>query len=165
MPNDDPDNESVTRALRVLREAENEDAGLGPAPELEAHLLTEVRGLGRARKRRRGVMVTVAAAVFVAVSFSAWRIAGTRSGTGSPRADGTQPLPEMTTAFLPLVYSNVPMSNGQLIRTAIPRRALAAFGLASGDAADDPTAMVLVDVVVGDDGLARAVRFVRLSRR
>ena len=38
-------------------------------------------------------------------------------------------------------------------------RALASFGLASIDAGS--SANVLADVLVGDDGLARAVRFVR----
>ena len=44
-----------------------------------------------------------------------------------------------------------------------PRTALASFGLTPPDAAADirSTDTVLADVLVGDDGLARAVRFVR----
>ena len=69
---------------------------------------------------------------------------------------------EAVTAFLPLLYSSVPLSNGQVIRMEVPRRALASFGLASIDAVEaGRSGTVLADVLVGDDGLARAVRFVR----
>ena len=69
---------------------------------------------------------------------------------------------EVTTEFLPLLYSSVPASHVQMVRLAVPRAALASFGLAPLEALDRAsTGTVLADVLVGDDGLARAVRFVR----
>ena len=55
------------------------------------------------------------------------------------------------------MYSNVPVTNGHTIRLELPQAALTSFGLE----ADDASATVLADVLVGQDGLARAVRFVR----
>jgi hypothetical protein len=63
------------------------------------------------------------------------------------------------TGFFPLFYASVPASSTQVIRMEVPRAALAQFGLDSADANVNGT--VLADVLVGDDGLARAVRFVR----
>jgi hypothetical protein len=64
---------------------------------------------------------------------------------------------------MPLMYGNVPMTDGHLVRLEVPRLALARFGLASPDmiVAEAAGRTVLVDVLVGEDGLARAVRFVR----
>jgi hypothetical protein len=48
----------------------------------------------------------------------------------------------------------------------VPRTALASFGLASPDMQSGSSSRtVLADVLVGEDGLARAVRFVRPVRR
>jgi hypothetical protein len=68
----------------------------------------------------------------------------------------------MVTAFFPLTYSSVPMTRGRLVRLEVPHDTLVAFGLGNvapteGMAPD----VILADVIVGDDGLARAVRFVR----
>jgi len=75
----------------------------------------------------------------------------------------------VTTAFLPLAYSGVPIVNGHIVRMEVPRASLVSFGLVPADAADGgpgaSSGTVLADVVVGEDGLARAVRFVRRSIR
>ena len=55
------------------------------------------------------------------------------------------------------MYSNVPVEDGHTVRVELPQAALSSFGLA----ADDTSGTVLADVLVGQDGLARAVRFVR----
>ncbi len=69
---------------------------------------------------------------------------------------------EVTTDFMPLVYSSVPSTNLQVVRLAVPRTALVSFGLTPPEPLERASAdTVLADVLVGDDGLARAVRFVR----
>ena len=69
---------------------------------------------------------------------------------------------EVATEFLPLLYSSVPATNMRMVRLAVPRAALASFGLTPLESLDRAsTGTVLADVLVGDDGLARAVRFVR----
>ena len=69
---------------------------------------------------------------------------------------------EAATAFLPLAYSGVPATNAQLVRLEVPRAALASFGLAPIETLAAPLSdTVPADVLVGEDGLARAIRFVR----
>jgi hypothetical protein len=73
---------------------------------------------------------------------------------------------EYTTDFFPLSYSDdqKPVESGevirvQVIRVQMPRPALIAFGLPVNiERADVP---VKADLLVGEDGLARAIRFVR----
>jgi hypothetical protein len=67
---------------------------------------------------------------------------------------------------MPLAYSGVPMTEGHVVRMEVPRASLVSFGLVPADGIDSAaSAKVLADVIVGDDGLARAVRFVRRVER
>jgi hypothetical protein len=68
---------------------------------------------------------------------------------------------EYATDFFPLSYGEdqKPMESGEVIRVQMPRSALIAFGLpVNVERADVP---VKADLLVGEDGLARAIRFVR----
>jgi hypothetical protein len=67
----------------------------------------------------------------------------------------------MMNAFYPLQYSTVPVTNGHIVRIEVPRSAPVAFGLDPVDFVSAKRGAVLADVMVGEDGLARAVRFVR----
>jgi hypothetical protein len=68
---------------------------------------------------------------------------------------------ETTTDFLPLDYNQnpSPMESGRLIRVQMPRSALVRFGLPVH--VERVEAPVKADLLVGEDGLARAIRFVR----
>ena len=72
---------------------------------------------------------------------------------------------EVTTAFLPLMYSAVPATRAHLVRIEVPRTALASFGLGAIDSVPGASGTVLADLLVGEDGLARAVRFVQPTKR
>lgn len=68
---------------------------------------------------------------------------------------------EVTTDFLPLVHDwdSQPLESGQVIRVQMPRMALASFGLpVNQERANIP---VKADVLLAEDGSARAIRFVR----
>jgi hypothetical protein len=68
---------------------------------------------------------------------------------------------EYATDFVPLSYGSVqkPMESGELIRMEIPRSAVIAFGLpVNVDRADTP---VKAELLLGEDGMARAIRFLR----
>ena len=123
------------------------------------------RTVRRARRVRRRVAVYASAAALVlAISVPTWRIAVRPAMVPSaPAASRVEPSTgEAATDFFPLIYGSVPISDGQIVRMEVPRTALASFGLASIDALEGSSpATVLADVVVGVDGLARAVRFVR----
>lgn len=130
------------------------------------------------RRLAAGAGFAIAAVLLLTVIASSWRwrhpvrpqearveqggaAAGAVSAVG---AVGAASREETATAFLPLIYSNVPITNGQVVRMEVPRAALASFGLASIDVRDGSSAgTMLADVLVGEDGLARAVRFVRAA--
>lgn len=71
------------------------------------------------------------------------------------------PRVELATDFIPLVATRglPPSVSGQVIRVSMPRSAMAYFGLPVPPEA--PGQQVSADVLVADDGLARAIRFVR----
>jgi hypothetical protein len=149
----------LTAALRALAE---DEAAAGASPMVEARLLEEVRSIARARQRRiYAASFAVAAVLILAVAMPVWRAIARRPLTDR-MAHVAVPAGEVATAFLPLRYGSVPMTGGQMVRMEVPERALASFGLASGVVLDGSSSRtVWADVIVGEDGLARAVRFVR----
>jgi hypothetical protein len=68
---------------------------------------------------------------------------------------------EITTDFLPISYgSNLSqLDDGQVVRVELPRSALQSFGLPVN--AERAGERVKADVLLGHDGVARAIRFVR----
>jgi hypothetical protein len=68
---------------------------------------------------------------------------------------------EITTEFLPITYgSNLSqLDDGQVVRVELPRSALQSFGLPVN--AERSGERVKADVLLGHDGVARAIRFVR----
>ena len=78
-----------------------------------------------------------------------------------PRTVDTGATSEIATDFIPLVQGDSLnlMESGHLVRVELPRSALVSFGLPMNMERADQR--VKADVVVGNDGLARAIRFVR----
>lgn len=69
-------------------------------------------------------------------------------------------VPEVMTEFLPLTYvSEAAQETGQVVRVRIPRATLASFGLPVN--AERVNELIKADILIGDDGLARAIRFVQ----
>src|SRR5207248_5086866 len=67
---------------------------------------------------------------------------------------------EITTDFLPLTYGGLSqMDGGQVVRVEVPRSALQSLGLPIN--VERAGERVKADVLVGNDGVARAIRFVR----
>jgi hypothetical protein len=152
----EPPKQSLSAALRAVREDERD---WGASPAIEARLRLAVQVIGAERRRARRTFLAAAAMLAIAVAAPLWRLA--QAPSAQRVSDERQ---EITTAFFPLVDGSTPDSQGQIVRLEVPRTALTRFGLDSGMGdADKPT--VLADVLVGDDGLARAVRFVQPMRR
>jgi len=151
---------ALTAALRAIAD---EDAQLGASPEIEARLLADVRGIAAARRRRQRIAaLAIAAALLLALAVPAWRTR-TRPPTNFALSVNMR-VEEVTTAFLPLPYGSVPASRVHVVRLAVPRAALASFGLMPRESVNrTSTETVVADVLVGEDGLARAVRFVRAA--
>jgi len=146
---------SLETALRALAEDEPQ---LGASAGIEARLLVEVRNIAVARRRRMAIVVCAAAAAVVL--FALW----IGSQRFLPSRSSEARVAEVATDFMPLAYGSVPSTNVQVVRLAVPRAALVSFGLTPPEPLERASAdTVLADVLVGDDGLARAVRFVRLA--
>jgi hypothetical protein len=79
---------------------------------------------------------------------------------GADLRDDSTTEAEIVTDFFPLMNRGVgQLDSGQVVRVELPRSALMSFGLPMNmDRADE---RIKADVVVGNDGLARAIRFVR----
>lgn len=157
------DNErALTAALRAVA---IDDAARAAPSSVEERLRAEVRSIAARRRRRHVAAYAVAAVMLIAAAVPVWRMTRPHAPAGPP-ADSAAAVGEISTAFLPLTYSSVPITNGQLVRLEVPRAALASFGLAPIEFLDArPAGTVTADVIVGEDGLARAVRFVRPARR
>jgi len=160
----EPEDRALTSALRAVAE---DDERSGPSAAVERRLLAEVQSIARARETRtRVVPLAAAAALLVAIALPAWYASTRRSvaerGAVSDRDPGS--TREEATEFFPLPYSDVPAPGGYMVRMQVPRTVLTSFGVTTFVAPDDRSATVLADVLVGGDGLARAVRFVRVVR-
>jgi hypothetical protein len=86
--------------------------------------------------------------------------AGPRRTSHRQRRSGVDAA-EVATEFLPLTFtadSTAPES-GHVVRVKIPRSALIAFGLPMN--VERASELIMADVVIGDDGLARAIRFIQ----
>jgi hypothetical protein len=143
-----------------LRSVAEDDERRGTSNAVGLRLLAEVQAIADARRRRTMVLsLAAAAALATALAVPAWRSLQSRDVPAV--ADGTVITRELVTEFFPLRYGNVPARGGYVVRIEVPRSTLASFGAAPpAGINNDPN--VLADVVVGDDGLARAVRFVQV---
>ena len=152
----------LSAALRALAA---DDAKLSASPDVEKRLLSELRAISRTRRRRTWLGVSsVAAALLLGIALYVWRIGnGQPSDTVQTPSAPEAAITEVATEFLPLPYSHVPMNTGSTVRIEVPATALVSFGVAPRDF-QEGNGTVQADVLVGEDGLARAVRFVRPFR-
>lgn len=86
---------------------------------------------------------------------------GGRGGRHAAGRAGAASAQELTTEFIPLLQEAqyAQAGDAHLVRVELPRTALASFGLLVN--AESPNARVKADVLLGEDGIARAIRFVR----
>ena len=144
-----------------LRAVAEDEQQLGSSSAVGLRLLAEVQAIATARRRRAVILSLSAAAVLaIAILVPTWR-SWQSQASQSNQADAPVVSRELVTEFFPLRYSNVPARSGYVVRMQVPRGALASFGV-TPPAGDVASQSVLADVVIGDDGLARAVRFVRV---
>jgi hypothetical protein len=87
-----------------------------------------------------------------------------KKGVPAERVVAKAASTEIATPFFALPFSDasLPLSQAAVIRVELPRSALAMTGLPVDE--DRRSERVDADVVVGADGLARAIRFVHLVR-
>ena len=157
----------MAAGLRGLAAAQREDQA--PA-HVEARLVAAFRGhvsLGSGRPQPRWIPYLTwgaAAAALVAVAFL---LVQDRAPEGSSRAamavlqtaDAMESADSEAAGFIPLPYAAEvdPNEEVNLVRLELPRATMLALGFEVG--ADGGSEAVAADVMLGPDGLARAVRF------
>jgi hypothetical protein len=149
--------DELTRALKALARDDERTAGIPMSPHLRQELAQRCRAAS-VFSRRLGY--ALAAALLAGLVWPTWLATTHMSTTGISSRPASR---EIVTSFLPLTYGPLPMTDGRIVRIELPRRSLAALGLLSDDQVSKGPDTVLADVVVGEDGLARAVRFVRTT--
>lgn len=152
----EPPKHSLNALFAAVRD---EDAELGASPEVEQRLADAFRAHAAERRRARRLTLAAAAALLVAVVAPLGWLARLEAPADPPQAISNL---EVTTEFFPLVDGALPAAGALVVRLELPSTALLAFGLNAG--ALNGSTTVLADVVVGEEGLARAVRFVQPIR-
>ncbi len=148
-----------------LREVADADAASGASPEVRERLLEEVRGRRGARRVAALKMYGLAAALVIATGLPVWQLTtASRPSSQSSRTALPATDTEVATVFFPLAYGTLPVTRGSIVRVEVSPAAFAALGVEL-DASRSQRDVVLADVLVGEDGLARAVRFVRTLAR
>jgi len=146
-----------------LRQVADADAGGGASSAVQERLLQEVRAGRRARRVSAIKMYALAAGLVIATALPIWQL--TTRPSVEPSSGIAAGDAEVTTAFYPLAYGALPVTQGNVVRVVISPEAVAALGVETIDVNTSPTDVLLADVIVGEDGLARAVRFVRTPVR
>ena len=173
--------DQVLAALKALAEHDRERE----APE---GVETRLRKAFRRRRTRRTAVWAVAAAAAVAAIFVAIprqqptphsapivnrapapppQIAKVIEEPPAPpvrplRKTKPKPPREIATEFFPLMDVAIPFDRGELLRVIVPASTMRSVGLPVNE--DRLTERVQADVLVGEEGLARAIRFVRYEQ-
>jgi hypothetical protein len=141
---------------RLKAESANADA----PPQMERALLGEFDRVRRRATRRTRMIVAGAVAASLAVfCVLEFRPHGTPSLPSAVSADLRES--EQPFVTIPYVAPLAPYERAEIVRMELPVAALIAAGLPMRTA--DPRARAEADVVVGQDGRARAVRLISIS--
>jgi hypothetical protein len=154
--------EKPSRSLdSVLRELAQDDARQGASADVQARLLEKVRSMA-ARRRRRVYTAVVLTAAAASVAGAVLMVPDRMPPDARPVASSATEPAETATPFLPLGGATLPPADGYIVRLELPRAALVQFGLGQAETlpASSSTNTLLADVLVGEDGVARGVRFV-----
>lgn len=181
--------ENVLQALRALAESDREKKA---PPEVETRLLSAFRAR-RGFRRRWGIIAATAAALVIAATLWWTKRAPQPAVSAAPQISLTPtamlPVPavakitdvaparrkvarkiaavrqpesrEVVTDFFPLMNPEPAFERGELLRVQLPAAAMQAVGLPVRE--EHLGDLVQADVLVGEEGLARAIRFVRFD--
>jgi hypothetical protein len=164
----------MNELLRALAESDRE---LEAPPEVEARLLSAFR---KKYRRPKWPYFALAFAASVGLAVVTWPkphispqvseiavvtppipVVPVAKITPRKPVHRRQPPSEVVTEFFPLMEDAPPFERGELLRVSLPASAMRSVGLPVSEERLDDT--VQADVLVGQEGLARAIRFVNTS--
>jgi len=168
-------NNWISSALRALAE---HDSGLEAPAEVETRVLAAFRKKRARRKLKTVALASLAVAAGITLFFArihpqpkqvapvpvrqqpiAVAAAPTPLPKATPKARPVKRQPrEVVTQFFPLLDVAPPFESGELLRVTVPASTMRRVGLPVNE--DHLTDRVYADVLVGQEGLARAIRFV-----
>lgn len=148
------------------------DDGAKQAPPYVGKMLLEglrERKVAGQRQRlvwiKRCVTGAVAAMLLIGSAMMLHKTAETPQGHGAVAVPADEEVTgvadtgdEVTTDFIPLNYDPAPAGTTSVVRVELPRTALIAFGLPVNE--DRTEDVIQADLLLDEDGLTRAVRFV-----
>jgi hypothetical protein len=146
--------QKLLEGLRALAE----DGPQEPPIHLQQKLVAEVRRSSRVRRWAAwGPIAAVAAGIAVVASLPLGR---THFTPAPPAASAELAMNEIASDFLPVPGSEgyPAMENAMVVRLELPVSSVRLMGFAVSGSAVEP---VQADVLLGQDGLARGVRFVQ----
>ena len=147
--------EPIPTELESLRDAMRT---VQPPASIEQALLREFRSRQAARRPSSGRRFVWAVALAMATLVVAVLVL--RPAPQPPEAVASA-APALATGYIPIGYGQplYPEEFVQVVRISVPRSEVVQFGLPlAPDAGED---RVMADVVLGEDGIARAIRFVQ----
>lgn len=101
----------------------------------------------------------LAAAAVMVVAVAAWQVVGRWRSPGGPAPAAE--AEEMTFVALPTAVGLPPLESGRVVRVALPAASLPAYGFDVAPTSADR--LVEADLLVGQDDVARAIRFVSVE--
>ena len=169
--------ERIVAALRALGES---DCDKEAPPEVETRLRREFRRRRAMRRWRRGALVATAASIVAIAAFhgrqprqepapavAALAVQQTppieiAPVAAKPVRRPSQPPREIVTDFFPLIDVAPEFGQGSLVRVRVPAGTMLSVGLPVRE--DRLSDTVEADLLIGEEGLARAIRFVRVQK-
>lgn len=148
----------VSEQLRELAKSLRER----PAPEVEHHLLREFRAHHSRRRRRWIYLMQAAALLLLAFALSFLFLVRSRHITPSRAQNNAQEFDRAAFSdFVPLPYaqSGVPLGEAVVMRVQLRASDLTALG--APVPVSDTRQSIVADVLIGQDGVPRAIHFVQ----
>lgn len=113
-------------------------------------------------RSRRYVLAVVAVCLSVAFGLRSWMHYESKPGAANvglnEKSGSNTPSTEVLTEFVSLMDAQPPVGRGILVRAIVPVAMMRSAGLRGWESAEDDT--VQADVLLGEEGLPRAIRFV-----
>lgn len=180
--------EWITNALSALG---RHDASRQAGPAVEAKVMAAFRARQKTSSLRNALWIGIAAGIVLAAAYVSrttqqglQSVALEARGQETPRVPSITLGPSVTTViapktgppnrpvrrprfreaatdFISLMNPAPPFERGQIVRVQLPAAAMRTVGLpVAEERLEDP---VQADVLIGEEGLARAIRFVRME--